>query len=127
MPTFATRPLTTSSTMRVEFPQNYYGRTAKAANVGIAIRQIPFSTIAFSVEDTIQKSSDVPVQIFHRMLCRGSRKWRWLILWYELKSSRTRLRKEISKLQDGGGEDCICSEQYHPEFPVQEESHVSRN
>ena len=47
VPTFATRPLTTSSTMRVELPQKY--------TVGQQRQQ---STIVFSVEDEIQKPSD---------------------------------------------------------------------
>ena len=29
--------------------------------------------------------------------------------------------KEFSKFRDAGREDCLCSEQDHPEFPVQEE------
>ena len=41
MPTFATRPSTASSTMPVELPQNYIGRIAKTADIGIAIRQVP--------------------------------------------------------------------------------------
>ena len=47
MPTVARRPSTMSSTIPVEFPQNYKGRTAKTANIGIAIRQIPPSTVFF--------------------------------------------------------------------------------
>ena len=29
--------------------------------------------------------------------------------------------KESSKFRDAGREDCVCSEQDHPEFPIQEE------
>ena len=39
----------------------------------------------------------------------------------ELQSSRSVHGKEFSKLRDAGREDCLCSEQDHPEFPVQEE------
>ena len=39
MPTIATRPLTTSSTGGIT--AELHGRTAKTANIGIAIRQIP--------------------------------------------------------------------------------------
>ena len=35
-----------------------HGRTPKTANIGIAIRQIPYSTISFSVESSIPNSSD---------------------------------------------------------------------
>ena len=38
----------------------------------------------------------------------------------ELKSSRS-VWKRFSKFRDAGREDCLCSEQDHPEFPVQEE------
>ena len=41
MPTFATRPSTLSSTLPVESPQNYMVGSAKTANIGVAIRQIP--------------------------------------------------------------------------------------
>ena len=40
MPTFAPRPLTTSSTIPMELLQNYT-RTTKTANIGLAIRHIP--------------------------------------------------------------------------------------
>ena len=30
--------------------------------------------------------------------------------------------KEFSKLGDAGREDCLCSEQDHPKFPLQEEN-----
>ena len=44
MPTFATKPLTTSSTIPAELPAELHDRTAKTANIGIAIRQIPNTT-----------------------------------------------------------------------------------
>ena len=34
------------------------------------------------------------------------------------------LWKGFSKLRDGRGEDCLCSEQDHPEFSVQEEGQL---
>ena len=34
------------------------GRTAKTADIGASIRQIPYSTFILGLEDTIQKSSD---------------------------------------------------------------------
>ena len=53
-----------------------HGRTAKTANIGTAIRQIPQSTIIVGEESTIQNSSDYLFWFFHRMLCCGSKKWR---------------------------------------------------
>ena len=39
----------------------------------------------------------------------------------ELKSSRSGLWKGLSKCRDAGREDCLCSEQDHPESSVEEE------
>ena len=36
----------------------FYGWTAKTANIGTAIREIPYSTFIFGVENTILESSD---------------------------------------------------------------------
>ena len=41
MPTFARRPSTMSSLLPVDIPAEFYGWTAKTANIGAAIRQIP--------------------------------------------------------------------------------------
>ena len=39
----------------------------------------------------------------------------------ELKSSRSVSGKNFSNFRDAGREDCFCSEQDRPEFPIQEE------
>ena len=39
----------------------------------------------------------------------------------ELKSSQSVAGKNLSKLRRAGRKDCLCSEQDHPEFPLQEE------
>ena len=39
----------------------------------------------------------------------------------EMKSSRSVCGEGFSKLRDAGREDCLCSEQDHPEFPVEQE------
>ena len=44
----------------------------------------------------------------------------------ELKSSRSVYGKEFPKLRDAGREDCLCSEQDHLQFPVQEEGQSRR-
>ena len=56
MPMFASRPLTTSCTTSGGLPAEVYGRTAKTANIGIAIRQIPQSTIVLGVENKIHNT-----------------------------------------------------------------------
>ena len=60
------------------------------------------------------------VLIIHRTQCYGSRKWRWLILWTS-QNPPDRFLEKFSKLRDAGLEDCLGSEQDHPEFPVQQE------
>ena len=57
MPTFARRPSIMSSFFPVDIPQN--------SMVGKQRQQI----------------SELPVLLFHRVLCRGSNKWRWLMHW----------------------------------------------
>ena len=56
MPTFAPRPWMFYNAARIT--AELHGRTAKTANIGIAFRQIPHSTIVFGVENSIRKSSD---------------------------------------------------------------------
>ena len=78
----------------------------------------PWSTIVFSVENSIQNSSHY-------------------LFWFsfgchvvdsldELKSSRSVYGKDFQKLRDAGREDCLFYEQDHPEFPVQEEGQPRR-
>ena len=59
--------------------------------------------------------------MFHRMLCCGSQKWRWLILWTSVNPRDQFMEKDFPNFEMLGCEDCFCSEQDHPEFPVQEE------
>ena len=56
-PKFATKPLTTSSTIPVELPQNCMVGQQRQQT----IRQIPSSTIIFGVENSIQNSSHHPL------------------------------------------------------------------
>ena len=55
MPTFASRPSIASSTIPVTATE-LCGQTAKTANAGITIRQIPHSRIILGVEDPIQNT-----------------------------------------------------------------------
>ena len=73
-------------------------RTAKTANIGTAIRQIPSSTVVFGVENAIHNSSLLGL-IFHRMLCCGSRKWRWFILWTSQNPRDQFVEKDFSNLE----------------------------
>ena len=41
----------------------------------------------------------------------------------EVKSSRSVSGMNFSKLRDAGREDCFCSEQDHPELPLEGEGH----
>ena len=47
-------------------------------------------------------------------------KWRWSIQWMNL-NPRDRMLVRNSEFCDAGCEDCVCSEQDHPEFLLQEE------
>ena len=119
MPTLARRPSTefyNAGGITAEF----YGCTAKTANVGAAIRHIPFSTIILGVEDTIHKSSDFLFWFSTGCNVMDERSGDgWFIGGIEIVAIR--FWKEFSKFRDAGREDCSCSEQDHPEFPVQEE------
>ena len=56
MPTFASRPLTTSCTIPVELHQNYVVGQQRQQMSEFSIRQIPYSRIILGVEDPIQNT-----------------------------------------------------------------------
>ena len=56
-----------------EYSAEFYGWTAKTANIGAAIRRVRHTFLISMLEDKIQKPSD-----YVRKLCYGSKKWRWL-------------------------------------------------
>ena len=102
------------------------GRTEKTANVGITIRQIPYSRIILGVEDQIQNTGYT---------------WFWFSLGSGVMDQRSgdgrffgraefltfSIWEEFSKIRDAGREDCLCSEQDHPEVPVQKRRSASRS
>ena len=90
-----------------------HGRTAKTANIGISIRQIPSSTIVFNLENSIHKSSDYLFwfSIGCDVVDQGSGDG-WFFGRVEILAIS--LWKEFSKPRDAGREDCVCSEQEHP-------------
>ena len=80
MPTFATKPWTTSSTIPVELPQNYMVGQQNSKYRNCNSTNSPIHNRPWCVKfDSKHKS--LLVLIFHRKLCCGSKKWRWLIQW----------------------------------------------
>ena len=110
MPTFAKRPLTASSTIPVELPKNYMVGQQRQQISELQIDKYP-TPASFLVEKTrfktqVSNGSDFPSDA---------------LLWISrVKILAISLWKGFSKLRDAGREDCLCSEQDHPEFPVQE-------
>ena len=56
MPTFASRPLTTSYTIPVEVPPNYVVGQQRQQMSKLQIRQLPYSRIFLGVEDPIRNT-----------------------------------------------------------------------
>ena len=80
MPTFAPIPLTTSSTILVELPQNCMVGQQRQQISKLQVDKLLIHNRSWCGKvDSKQKS--LRVLIFHRMLCCGTKKWRWLILW----------------------------------------------
>ena len=116
-PTFATKPFTTSSTIRVELPQNYMveQRTQQISELQFDKFSSPQSFLVWKIRFKTQVTTcpDFPSDA---------------MLWIkevemvdsldELKSSRS---VDGTDFRDAGREDCLSSEQDHPEFTVQEE------
>ena len=80
MPTFATRPLTTSSTIPVELPQNHMVGQQRQQISELQFDKFPYH-YRFWCGKFDSKHKSLLVLIFNRMLCCGSKKWRCLILW----------------------------------------------
>ena len=93
-------------------PAELHGRTAKTASIGIAFRQIPESPIVSGVENPIQKHKSLLVLIL-RMLCGGSKRWRWLILWTSWNHG-DQLMDKMFQTSRCWTRDCLCSEKRSP-------------
>ena len=118
MPMFASRPLTTSSENLVDIPQNYVVGQQRQQVSELQFDKFPnppsFLVWKIRFKNQVTTCSDCPSEA---------------LLWIkevemvdsldELKSSRSVYGKRFSKLRDAGREDCLGSEQDHPEFPVQ--------
>ena len=119
MPTFARMPSTMSSTTQVELPQNFMAGQQRQQ-----ISELQFETFpdpqSFLVWKFDSKHRSPLVLIFHRMQSYGQRSGDG---WFfgQVKILAINCWTRFSKLRDAGREDCLCSEQDHLEFPVQEE------
>ena len=109
IPTIATRPLTTSSAIPVESPQNYIVGQQRQQISELLFDKLPYpqSFLVWKIrsETQVASCSDFPLDA---------------MLWIK-EVEIDQFMEGFSKLRDAGREDCICSEQDHPEFPVQEE------
>ena len=116
MPTFATKPLTTSSTMLVELLQNYVVGQQRQQFSELQFDKLPnprsFLVWKFRFKTQITTCSHSPSDVL--MWIKDGR------FLGRVKILAISSWKGFSKLRDAGREDCLCSEQDHPEFPVQE-------
>ena len=98
MPTFATKPLTTSSAI----PWNYR-RTTRSDSKNSKYRNCNSTNSLIDNRSWCgkfdSKHKSLLVLIFHRMLCRGSKKWRWLILRTSYKFSRSVYGKDFPNFE----------------------------
>ena len=80
MPMFARRPSTMSSPMLVEFPQNSMldRKDSRFRNCNSTNSLLHNHSWCGRYDSKINW---LPVLIFHRMLCYGSKRWRWLSHW----------------------------------------------
>ena len=119
MPTFASKPLTTSSTIMVDLPQNYMVGQQRQQISELQVDKFPnpqsFLVWKIRFKTQVTACSDFPSEA---MLC--IKKVEMVDSLDELKSSRSVFGKD-SKFRDAGRQDCLCSEQDHPEFHFQEE------
>ena len=120
MPTFATKPWTTRFTIQVEVPQSYMVGQQRQQISELQFDKLPdpqsFLVWKIRFKNQVTTCSDFPSDA---------------VLWIkevemvdsleELKSSWSVCGQDFPELRDAGREDCLCSEQDHSEFPVQEE------
>ena len=125
MPTFATKPLTTSSTMPVKLPQNYVvGQRQQISELqfdkfphpqSFMVWKIRFKTQVTSCSDFLSHAMlwIKEVEVVHSL--------------DELKSSRSVYGKDFPNFEMLDAKIASRSEQNHPEFPVQEKRSASRS
>ena len=81
MPTFATRPLTTNSTIPVELLQIYMVAEQRQQMSELQFDRFPNPSSFWCGKQDSKKQRPQVVLIFRRKLCSSSKKWRWSILW----------------------------------------------
>ena len=120
MPTFAEKPWTTSSTMLVEWPQNYMviQQRQQISEVQFDKFLNPQTFFVWKILFTNQVTTWFRFSIGCYVVDEGNGDGRFFGRDEILPIS---LWQEFSKLRDAGREDCLCSEQDHPKFPVQKE------
>ena len=121
MPTFAGRPSTImSATMRVDFPQNSMDgqRREQISELQSDKFLNPQSFLVWKVRF---KNQVTTCSLFPSEAMLWIKEVEMVDSVEELKSSRSVSGKNFSNFWDAGREDCFCSEQDHPEFPIQEE------
>ena len=120
MPTFATEPSTMSSLILEDIPQNSMvdSKDSKFRNCNSTNSPNPQSFLVWNCDSKNQATtcSDFPSEAMV-----------WIKEVEMVDSLRgievlaIRFWEEFSTFRDAGREDCFCSEQDHPEFPIQEE------
>ena len=80
MPTFASTPLTSSSTISVELPQNYMVGQQRQQISELQLDKFLIHHHSWCGRPD-SKHRDQMVLIFRRKPCYGSQKWKWFILW----------------------------------------------
>ena len=102
------------------YSAEFYGWTAKTADIGNAIQQIP-NPQSFLVWESRFKNQVTTCSDFPSDAMLWIKEVQMVDSLDAFKSSRSVSGKNFQKNRDAGREDCFCSEHDHPEFPVQEE------
>ena len=120
MSTFATRPWTMSSTIPMELLQKYMVGQQRQQISELQLDKFanPLSFLAWKIRFTNQVTtcSDFPSDAMLWIKEVENGRFNWAIEVVAIS-----LWKGFSKLRDASREDWLCSEQDHPEFPVQKE------
>ena len=126
-PTFATRPLTTSSTIPVEFPQNSMVRQQRQQISELQLDKF-HNPQSFSVwtDNSIQNTTHYLFwfSIGCYVVDQRSGDGRFSG-WVKILAISSWIG--FSELQDAGREDCFCFEEDHPEFPSSRRRSASRS
>ena len=109
-----------SSTIPVELPQNYMVGQQRQQISELQVDKFP-NPQSFLVWKIRFKNQVTTCSDFLSDAMLWIREVEMVDSLDELKILAIGFWKEFSKFRDAGREDCFCSEQDHPEFPVQEQ------